>query len=201
MQRLPFIRALAATALLALALGLLTQFGEITIWLIYALTALQAIAISFDSPARQALIPNLVPAEPGTYVFVNSMVILAEEPVIVDTGAAMANVTVKGNFAPGGAGSCVTSSLGSCTITSATIRAYYSSTVFTVGAVSGFVLHAPAQLGQRLLDETMDADALQADRVEHAGGRLDDPGRRVAVALFEEYVGRMTVVNDGKDRR
>jgi flavorubredoxin len=33
------------------------------------------------------LIPNLVAAEPGTYVFINSMVILAEEPVIVDTGA------------------------------------------------------------------------------------------------------------------
>jgi MFS family permease len=51
-----------AAALLALALGLLTQFGEITIWLIYAITALQAIAIAFDSPARQALVPNLVPA-------------------------------------------------------------------------------------------------------------------------------------------
>lgn len=33
------------------------------------------------------LIPNLVPAEPGTYVMVNTMVILAEEPIIVDTGA------------------------------------------------------------------------------------------------------------------
>jgi flavorubredoxin len=33
------------------------------------------------------LIPNLVPAEPGTYVFVNSLVILAEQPVVVDTGA------------------------------------------------------------------------------------------------------------------
>jgi flavorubredoxin len=33
------------------------------------------------------LIPNLVPAEPGTYVFVSSLVILAEEPIIVDTGA------------------------------------------------------------------------------------------------------------------
>lgn len=49
-------------ALLALALGLLTQFGQITIWLIYAITALQAITIAFDSPARQALVPNLVPA-------------------------------------------------------------------------------------------------------------------------------------------
>ncbi len=33
------------------------------------------------------LIPNLVPAEPGTFVFVNTMVILAEEPIVVDTGA------------------------------------------------------------------------------------------------------------------
>ena len=33
------------------------------------------------------LIPNLVPGEPGSYLFVNSMVILAEEPVVVDTGA------------------------------------------------------------------------------------------------------------------
>ncbi|HEY3474881.1 MAG TPA: MFS transporter [Anaerolineales bacterium] len=53
----------SAAALLALALGLLTQFGEINIWLIYALTALQAIAVAFDSPARQALVPNLVPAK------------------------------------------------------------------------------------------------------------------------------------------
>src|SRR5512138_1346697 len=53
----------SAAALLALALGLLTQFGQITIWWIYALTALQAISIAFDGPARQALVPNLVPAK------------------------------------------------------------------------------------------------------------------------------------------
>ncbi|HSL42340.1 MAG TPA: MFS transporter [Anaerolineales bacterium] len=53
----------AAAALVALALGLLTQYGQINIWLIYALTAFQAIAIAFDSPARQALVPNLVPAK------------------------------------------------------------------------------------------------------------------------------------------
>jgi flavorubredoxin len=33
------------------------------------------------------LIPNLVAAQPGTYVFINSMVILAEQPVVVDTAA------------------------------------------------------------------------------------------------------------------
>lgn len=53
----------SAAALLALVLGLLTQWGQVTIWLIYALTALQAIAIAFDGPARQALVPNLVPAK------------------------------------------------------------------------------------------------------------------------------------------
>ena len=33
------------------------------------------------------LIPNLAPADPGTFVPVNSLVILGEEPIIVDTGA------------------------------------------------------------------------------------------------------------------
>jgi flavorubredoxin len=33
------------------------------------------------------LIANLMPAEPGTFVYMNSMVILGQQPVIVDTGA------------------------------------------------------------------------------------------------------------------
>lgn len=48
-------------ALVALALALLTFQGHITLWHIYALTAIQAVAISFDTPARQSLVPNLVP--------------------------------------------------------------------------------------------------------------------------------------------
>lgn len=52
----------SGAALLALSLGLLTDFGGITIWHIYALTALQAVAVAFDVPARQSLVPNLVPA-------------------------------------------------------------------------------------------------------------------------------------------
>ena len=50
---------MAATAL---ALAILTFGGHIALWHIYLLTALQAIAISFDTPSRQALVPNLVPA-------------------------------------------------------------------------------------------------------------------------------------------
>jgi len=48
-------------AVLALTLGLLTQFEHISIWYIYLLTALQAVAIAFDAPSRQAMIPNLLP--------------------------------------------------------------------------------------------------------------------------------------------
>jgi len=48
-------------ALLALTLALFTQFGRITIWHIYIITALQAVVVAFDGPSRQALIPNLLP--------------------------------------------------------------------------------------------------------------------------------------------
>ncbi len=49
-------------ALTALALALLTFQGKITIWHIYLLTAIQAVAVAFDGPARQAIVPNLVPS-------------------------------------------------------------------------------------------------------------------------------------------
>ena len=47
----------------AILLGLLTVSGEIQLWQIYTLTALQAAAMAFDLPARQSLVPNLVPRE------------------------------------------------------------------------------------------------------------------------------------------
>ena len=53
----------SSAAVLALILGLLTLSGYITIWYIYLLTALQAVVVAFDGPARAALIPNLVPTE------------------------------------------------------------------------------------------------------------------------------------------
>jgi len=53
----------SSAAVLALTLGLLTLSGHITIWYIYLLIAIQAIVMSFDGPARAALIPNLVPTE------------------------------------------------------------------------------------------------------------------------------------------
>lgn len=48
---------------IAIVLGLLTNTGLISLWQIYLLVGIQSIAISFDSPARQSLIPNLVPRD------------------------------------------------------------------------------------------------------------------------------------------
>jgi MFS family permease len=56
-------------SLVALSLFLLTATGAIQIWHIYVLTAIQATASSFDLPARQSLVPNLVPRDvlPNAY--------------------------------------------------------------------------------------------------------------------------------------
>jgi MFS family permease len=52
-----------ALILVAGALALLTFRGEITLLQLYALSALGAAATTFDGPARQALVPRLVPRE------------------------------------------------------------------------------------------------------------------------------------------
>ena len=46
----------------AFVLAWFTFAGRITLWQIYLLTAIQAFALAFDAPARQSLVPNLVPA-------------------------------------------------------------------------------------------------------------------------------------------
>src|SRR5512138_139861 len=49
--------------IVAAVLGLLTFLNIIQLWHIYALTAIQAAAMAFDLPARQSLVPNLVPRD------------------------------------------------------------------------------------------------------------------------------------------
>ena len=49
----------------------------------------------------------------------------------------VANATVTGNFVPGGTISCVTTSTGSCTLTSGSISKLTLSTTFTISSVSG----------------------------------------------------------------
>ena len=52
-----------ALGFVALFLGLTTAWGVVTLWMIFGLVILQAVAVAFDGPARQALIPSLVPRE------------------------------------------------------------------------------------------------------------------------------------------
>lgn len=47
----------------ALVLGLTTAWGIVSLWMIFGLVIMQSVAVAFDGPARQALIPSLVPRE------------------------------------------------------------------------------------------------------------------------------------------
>ena len=72
-RRVLFISQITMTVISA-AFGLLTYFNLIEIWHMYVLTAVQAAALAFDMPARQAMVPNLVPREDLPSAFsLNSM--------------------------------------------------------------------------------------------------------------------------------
>jgi MFS family permease len=62
-RRLVMIVTQSASALCALALGVITLGGWESLPAIYALTAALAATTAFDNPARQSLVPNLVPRE------------------------------------------------------------------------------------------------------------------------------------------
>jgi MFS family permease len=61
-RKLMFCTQLLMT-LVALALAGVTFYRHETVWMIYLLNALSASATAFDNPARQALIPRLIPNE------------------------------------------------------------------------------------------------------------------------------------------
>lgn len=68
--------------LCAIALAVMTAAGLQSIWPIYALTAIASAALAFDNPARQAMLPTLVPAEDfpnavslGIVVFNSAMIV------------------------------------------------------------------------------------------------------------------------------
>jgi len=52
-----------ALGIVALLLGLSTSMETSTIWMLFGLMGIQSVAVAFDVPARQALIPSLVPRE------------------------------------------------------------------------------------------------------------------------------------------
>lgn len=62
-RRKIYFLAQCVLTFVASALAWLTFRHTINLWQIYLLTALQATALAFDVPARQSLVPNLVPAK------------------------------------------------------------------------------------------------------------------------------------------
>lgn len=52
-----------ALGVVAFVLGLNTSLGKASIWMLFGMMAVQSVAVAFDVPARQALIPSLVPRE------------------------------------------------------------------------------------------------------------------------------------------
>jgi MFS family permease len=58
-----------ALGIVALVLGVTTAWGVVTLWMIFGLVIMQSVAVAFDGPARQALIPSLVPRKdlPNAY--------------------------------------------------------------------------------------------------------------------------------------
>jgi MFS family permease len=58
-----------AQAVAALILGFTTAAGITSLWMLFGLVVIQAVAVTFDIPARQALIPALVPKQdlPSAY--------------------------------------------------------------------------------------------------------------------------------------
>ena len=80
-----------AMVLVALALAVLTWTGQITIWYIYVLTAIQATAIAFDGPARQAMIPNIVSKEDLPNAFSMSSIAMNTGSII---GPALSGIVI-----------------------------------------------------------------------------------------------------------
>jgi MFS family permease len=69
----------SAMMLVALALGLATLAGRDAVWVVYLLTACTSAAGAFDNPARQSLVPRLVPERdlPGALAILLSVFQLA----------------------------------------------------------------------------------------------------------------------------
>ncbi|HEY7112687.1 MAG TPA: MFS transporter [Thermoanaerobaculia bacterium] len=62
-RRRVMIAAQSAMTVVALLLAILTYARRETLWMLYGLNLLASTAVAFDGPARQALIPRLVPSE------------------------------------------------------------------------------------------------------------------------------------------
>jgi MFS family permease len=87
---------LGAQTLMLLSAGVLTAItssGLKSVWPIYLLTAISSAAVAFDNPARQALLPTLVPAEDFPNAVSLGMIALH---VSMISGPALAGIILSG---------------------------------------------------------------------------------------------------------
>jgi MFS family permease len=89
-RRILFVTQSVMTVV-ALILALLTFSSHISIWWIYVLTAIQAAAVAFDGPARQAMIPNIVAAEDLPSAFSMSSIAMNTGSIV---GPALAGLVI-----------------------------------------------------------------------------------------------------------
>lgn len=79
-------------AVIALALGILTVTGIVTLWMVYVLTALWGVVIMIDNPTRQSFVSELVDAEHlSNAVGLNSTVLTAARTA----GPAVAGILIS----------------------------------------------------------------------------------------------------------
>ena len=95
-RRIMVASQLAMTAVSAALAGFTVAHAE-TLWLLYGLNLLSAAAAAFDNPARQALIPRLVPAEdlPGAL----SLDLSVFQTALIG-GPALAGLIIAGHAGP-----------------------------------------------------------------------------------------------------
>jgi MFS family permease len=100
-RRRVMLAAQAAMAAVALMLAGFTIANRETLWLLYGLNLLSSSAVAFDGPARQALIPRLVPASdlPGA-LSLNLSVFQAS----LIGGPALAGLIIAGHAGVAGSG-------------------------------------------------------------------------------------------------
>jgi MFS family permease len=95
----------SGSAVLAILLGFLTLFGIIQLWMILVLAFLNGVLLSFDQPARGALVPVLVPKEDlGNAISLQAMIFNGAStlgPALAGFGVAI--LGYAGNFFLNGA--------------------------------------------------------------------------------------------------
>jgi MFS family permease len=95
----------SGSAALAVLLGFLTWFGIIQLWMILVLAFLNGTLLSFDQPARGALVPVLVPSEDlGNAISLQSMIFNGASTIgPALAGFGVATLGYAGNFFLNGA--------------------------------------------------------------------------------------------------